>query len=377
MVAFGGVWLPQSIGHIGTQPMPLFPTIENMNKKDIDNLERICMNDGRYVANLCYLKEMDDDYGIGHPVLVWTEAMVLADAMMNSKAGRDKVFERWGVGMKERQLYAVRRMAIYILEHPVRHGAETSLDEIARMKSILWRQQGRLDGRRNKDCGYGRLDVMMSVEMAAECSVVDRVKRKAIKAIIKELVRVSASFGFTMLSALLSLVTVYNNEMDGALDDEKDEVLNLLYKKQTQERELKAKLEQGEAIFSEQQIAASGIKNNRRMWLEAMYLVLHDTDNNDTKTAEVDFCIGFLVVLRLNGEFNYKGGLDNFFTLMNGLFGVEVDKNERSGIARYVQKNGCNFENWPDTPEKRFIRKSIAKRLWIAFDNKKRKWGFF
>ena len=161
------------------------------------------------------------------------------------------------------------------------------------------------------------------------------------------------------------------------VDDEKDEVFNLLYKKQTQERELKAKLEQGEAIFSEQQIAASGIKSNRRLWLEAMYWVLHDTDNNDTKAAEVDVCIGFLVVLRLNGEFNYKGGLDDFFTLMKRLFGVEVDKNERGGIARYVQNNGFDFENWPDTPEKRFIRKGIAKRLWIAFDNKKRKWGIY
>ena len=45
-------------------------------------------------------------------------------------------------------------------------------------------------------------------------------------------------------------------------------------------------------------------------------------------------------------------------------------------MARYIQNNGVDYINWEDSPEKRAIRKKIAKDLMARFTEKKKNLGF-
>ena len=90
----------------------------DLKDKEIEWIERIVSTDRRFLDNKEWLEEMDEYHKVGHPAVVWTEAMMLADIVQSVEHGRDGVFARWGIGMKEKELYAVRKMAIYILENP-------------------------------------------------------------------------------------------------------------------------------------------------------------------------------------------------------------------------------------------------------------------
>ena len=49
---------------------------------------------------------------------------------------------------------------------------------------------------------------------------------------------------------------------------------------------------------------------------------------------------------------------------------------ERSGMAKYIQRNGVDYNSWEDSPEKRAIRKIIAQDLMALFTEKKKDLGF-
>ena len=53
----------------------------------------------------------------------------------------------------------------------------------------------------------------------------------------------------------------------------------------------------------------------------------------------------------------------------------ELEKNEKERIKRYVQLNGDNYTLWPDTPEKRHLRKTIACDIVKLMKKKKRELG--
>ena len=108
-----------------------------LKDKEIECVEKIVSTDWRYIENREWLEEMNEDYRIGHPAVVWTEAMILADTIQSVEHGRDSVFARWGIGMREKELYAVRMMAIYLLEHPTDHRKSTNLEELGRMRSLV------------------------------------------------------------------------------------------------------------------------------------------------------------------------------------------------------------------------------------------------
>ena len=55
---------------------------------------------------------------------------------------------------------------------------------------------------------------------------------------------------------------------------------------------------------------------------------------------------------------------------------IEMSEKEKSRIARYIQNNGVDYINWEDSPEKRAIRKKIAKDLMARFTEKKKNLGF-
>ena len=85
------------------------------NDKEIEYLERIVSADRRYIDNLRWLEKMNEENGIGQPAVVWAEAMLLADTIDDVEIFRDNTLERCGV--TDKKLYAVRTMAIYILEN--------------------------------------------------------------------------------------------------------------------------------------------------------------------------------------------------------------------------------------------------------------------
>ena len=144
MVAFEGVWLPQSIIHIGTKPMLFFHKkilVDFMKAIERDWLEKIAEKDLRYLDNKDWLEEMNLQFKIGDPAIIWFEAMMLAEAMWNTVFGRDKVFIRWGLGMNEKKLYVVRKMAIYLIENPSDFMRYTEIDELDKMKEIAYEQE--------------------------------------------------------------------------------------------------------------------------------------------------------------------------------------------------------------------------------------------
>ena len=61
---------------------------------------------------------------------------------------------------------------------------------------------------------------------------------------------------------------------------------------------------------------------------------------------------------------------------MSELYSVDLEKNEKNRVKRYVQDNGDNYLLWSDSPEKRHIRKKIACDVVGLMKKKKKDLGF-
>ena len=336
----------------------------DLKDKEIEWIERIVSTDRRFLDNREWLEEMDEYHKVGHPAVVWTEAMMLADIVQSVEQGRDNVFARWGIGMKEKELYAVRMMAIYILEHPTEYRTNTNLDELGRIKAFVMHDDY---DRMKEEC----------TGMVAECLVIDYIRRKALKRIIKELIDITSPLGITFLTAVFTLVVTFNRDLNGALDNEENKVLDLINKKREEMNIVKRQIEEGKRIFSEEQIEHSGIVKDKRLWLEMMYGMVNGDYRlkSNIEMSDEDLCVGFLVVLKANSEYDDKGGYDSFFRMMSELMNIEMSEKEKSRIMRYIQNNGVDYYNWEDSPKKRYIRKKIAQDLMTRFTEKKRKLG--
>ena len=336
----------------------------DLKDKEIEWIERIVSTDRRFLDNKEWLEEMDEYHKVGHPAVVWTEAMMLADIVQSVEQGRDNVFARWGIGMKEKELYAVRMMAIYILEHPTEYRTNTNLDELGRIKAFVMHDDY---DRMKEEC----------TGMVAECFVIDYIRRKALKRIIKELIDITSPLGITFLTAVFTLVVTFNRDLNGALDNEQNKVLDLINKKREEMNIVKRQIEEGKSIFSEEQIEHSGIVKDKRLWLEMMYGMVNGDYRlkSNIEMSDEDLCVGFLVVLKANSEYDDKGGYDSFFRMMSELMNIEMSEKKKSRIMRYIQNNGVDYYNWEDSPKKRYIRKKIAQDLMTRFTEKKRKLG--
>ena len=336
----------------------------DLKDKEIEWIERIVSTDRRFLDNKEWLEEMDVEHKVGHPAVVWTEAMMLADIVQSVEQGRDNVFARWGIGMKEKELYAVRMMAIYILEHPTEYRTNTNLDELGRIKAFVMHDDY---DRMKEEC----------TGMVAECLVIDYIRRKALKRIIKELIDITSPLGKTFLTAVFTLVVTFNRDLNGALDNEENKVLDLINKKSEEMNIVKRQIEEGKSIFSEEQIEHSGIVKDKRLWLEMMYGMVNGDYRlkSNIEMSDEDFCVGFLVVLKYKGEYDEKGGYDSFFGMMSRLMNIEVSEKEMKNIKRYIQDNKVDFYNWKGESGKRYIRKKIAQDLMTRFTEKKRKLG--
>ena len=336
----------------------------DLKDKEIEWIERIVSTDRRFLDNKEWLEEMDEDHKVGHPAVVWTEAMMLADIVQSVEQGRDNVFARWGIGMKEKELYAVRMMAIYILEHPTEYRTNTNLDELGRIKAFVMHDDY---DRMKEEC----------TGMVAECFVIDYIRRKALKRIIKELIDITSPLGITFLTAVLTLVVTFNRDLNGALDNEQNKVLDLINKKREEMNIVKRQIEEGKSIFSEEQIEHSGIVKDKRLWLEMMYGMVNGDYRlkSNIEMSDEDLCVGFLVVLKANSEYDDKGGYDSFFRMMSELMNIEMSEKKKSRIMRYIQDNKVDYHNWKGESGKRYIRKKIAQDLMTRFTEKKRKLG--
>ena len=336
----------------------------DLKDKEIEWIERIVSTDRRFLDNREWLEEMDEDHKVGHPAVVWTEAMMLADIVQSVEQGRDNVFARWGIGMKEKELYAVRMMAIYILEHPTEYRTNTNLDELGRIKAFVMHDDY---DRMKEEC----------TGMVAECLVIDYIRRKALKRIIKELIDITSPLGITFLTAVFTLVVTFNRDLNGALDNEENKVLDLINKKREEMNIVKKQIEEGKSIFSEEQIEHSGIVKDKRLWLEMMYGMVNGDYRlkSNIEMSDEDLCVGFLVVLKANSEYDDKGGYDSFFRMMSELMNIEMSEKKKSRIIRYIQDNKVDFYNWKGESGKRYIRKKIAQDLMTRFTEKKRKLG--
>ena len=336
----------------------------DLKDKEIEWIERIVSTDRRFLDNREWLEEMDEDHKVGHPAVVWTEAMMLADIVQSVEQGRDNVFARWGIGMKEKELYAVRMMAIYILEHPTEYRTNTNLDELGRIKAFVMHDD------------YDRMKEECS-GMVAECLVIDYIRRKALKRIIKELIDITSPLGITFLTAVFTLVVTFNRDLNGALDNEENKVLDLINKKREEMNIVKRQIEEGKSIFSQEQIEHSGIVKDKRLWLEMMYGMVNGDYRlkSNIEMSDEDFCVGFLVVLKYKGEYDEKGEYYSFFRMMSELMNIEMSEKEKSRIMRYIQDNKVDYHNWKGESGKRYIRKKIAQDLMTRFTEKKRKLG--
>ena len=259
----------------------------DLKDKEIEWIERIVSTDSRFLDNKEWLEEMDEYHKVGHPAVVWTEAMMLADIVQSVEQGRDNVFARWGIGMKKKELYAVRMMAIYILEHPTEYRTNTNFDELGRIKAFVMHDD------------YDRMKEECS-GMVAECLVIDYIRRKALKRIIKELIDITSPLGKTFLTAVFTLVVTFNRDLNGALDNEENKVLDLINKKSEEMNIVKRQIEEGKSIFSEEQIEHSGIVKDKRLWLEMMYGMVNGDYRlkSNIEMSDEDFCVGFLAVLK-------------------------------------------------------------------------------
>ena len=336
----------------------------DLKDKEIEWIERIVSTDRRFLDNREWLEEMDVEHKVGHPAVVWTEAMMLADIVQSVEQGRDNVFARWGIGMKKKKLYAVRMMAIYILEHPTEYRTNTNLDELGRIKAFVMHDDY---DRMKEEC----------TGMVAECFVIDYIRRKALKRIIKELIDITSPLGKTFLTAVFTLVVTFNRDLNGALDNEENKVLDLRNRKSEEMNIVKRQIEEGKSIFSEEQIEHSGIVKDKRLWLEMMYGMVNGDYRlqSNIGMSDEDFCVGFLVVLKYKGEYDEKGEYYSFFRMMSELMNIEMSEKEKSRIMRYIQDNKVDFYNWKGKSGKRYIRKKIAQDLMTRFTEKKRKLG--
>ena len=223
---------------------------------------------------------------------------------------------------------------------------------------------------------YDRMKVECS-GMVAECLVIDYIKRKALKRIIKELIDITSPLGITFLTAVLTLVVTFNRDLNGALDNEQNKVLDLINKKREEMNIVKRQIEEGKSIFSQEQIEHSGIVKDKRLWLEMMYGMVNGDYRlkSNIEMSDEDFCVGFLAVLKYKGEYDEKGGYDSFFGMMSRLMNIEISAKEMKNIKRYIQDNKVDFYKWKGESGKRYIRKKIAQDLMTRFTEKKRKLG--
>ena len=213
--------------------------------------------------------------------------------------------------------------------------------------------------------------------MVAECLAIDYIRRKALKRIIKELIDITSPLGKTFLTAVFTLVVTFNRDLNGALDNEENKVLDLINKKSEEMNIVKRQIEEGKSIFSEEQIEHSGIVKDKRLWLEMMYGMVNGDYRlkSNIEMSDEDLCVGFLVVLKANSEYDDKGGYDSFFRMMSELMNIEMSEKKKSRIIRYIQDNKVDFYNWKGESGKRYIRKKIAQDLMTRFTEKKRKLG--
>ena len=117
-----------------------------MNKKEQEYLDRIALADSRFVDNKEWLEMMDKKYKVGKPSEIWCEAVLLADTLMSVVVGKNIVFSKWGNSPNEFTLYAVKKMAVYLLEHPV--GDRNNLDytELESIRNTIRFQEEKLIG---------------------------------------------------------------------------------------------------------------------------------------------------------------------------------------------------------------------------------------
>ena len=142
-------------------------------------------------------------------------------------------------------------------------------------------------------------------------------------------------------------------------------------------REVRIQVEAGVSVFSDEQVDHSGIVKDKRLWLDMMYAMVNGDYrlNSNNGIGDVDLCVGFLVVLKANSEYDDKGGYDSFFRMMSELMNIEMSEKKKSRIIRYIQDNKVDFYNWKGESGKRYIRKKIAQDLMTRFTEKKRKLG--
>ena len=173
------------------------------------------------------------------------------------------------------------------------------------------------------------------------------------------------------------LVSIFNRDLGGVLDEEENKVMELMYKRNREMREVRIQVEAGVSVFSDEQVDHSGIVKDKRLWLDMMYAMVNGDYrlNSNNGIGDEDLCVGFLVVLKANSEYDDKGGYDSFFRMMSELMNIEMSEKKKSRIMRYIQNNGVDYYNWEDSPKKRYIRKKIAKDLMTRFTEKKRKLG--
>lgn len=120
--------------------------VDFMKTIETEWLEKIAEKDLRFLDNKEWLEEMNSKFKVGHPSIIWAEAMMLAEAMWNTYLGKDIVFIRWGLGMKEKKLYVVRKMAIYLLENPTDFRRHTELAELDKMNEVVNEQERKING---------------------------------------------------------------------------------------------------------------------------------------------------------------------------------------------------------------------------------------
>ena len=332
-----------------------------MNKKEQEYLERIALADSRFVDNKEWLEMLDAQYKVGQPSAIWCEAVLLADTLMSVVIGKNIVFAKWGNGMKEMPLYAVKKMAVYILEHPLGDRSDIDYTELESIRNTIRLQEEKL-----MKSGNNRYVIVedepyeMSKGMVAECIAIAYVKKKAIKGIIKELIKFSKPFSTGLFTCMLPLIAYYNNELDNFLHEEYCQVLDIVNKRNAEYTEMNEKLKKGVGLFSEEQVKHIGISKDKNLWLDMMKFSISKKEKYGDNVEDEDFVVGFLAALRNAGEFTYKSGYDNFFRMMSELYSIDLEKNEKNRVKKYVQDNGDNYLLWPDTPEKRRIRKKIA-----------------
>lgn len=325
-------------------------------------LEKIAEKDLRFLDNKEWLEEMNSKFKVGHPSIIWAEAMMLAEAMWNTYLGKDKVFIRWGLGMKEKKLYVVRKMAIYLLENPTDFRRHTELAELDKMNEVVNEQERKINGGNVEN--QGSKDYIFYNDIvacrAAECICMDFVKRKALKITLRELMGYSKYFSLNVLTIFHSLVTAYNNDLGGWLQEEEEEIFLLI-----SERRNINKMESEMIVFTDEQLKKCGIRRDKRSWMEAMYMMSNGKYRAESEysISDEDLCTGFLAALKWNGEFNNYGDYDRFFGLMASMMKMEIDLKKRNNIIRYIQDCTPNFKEWNTNSVRRKVRKKIAMDL--------------